>query len=205
MAIGSIPSKKLYVDEGIIDDDFGDNVITRRTNAYLLISGGDLYPSRPSWSISAGTGVTASGGKMIMEAETEVTITGNLEVGEWTFWFSYAGSTSTNFSYFYFNYSDSNHHGEIKNDADGNVTVFLKTGNGTGRDIITATGDGHNGTTEGIFRLTRDASGNYELFIDETSEGTATDSSITATSSYKISNPIASTDDLKVHRVRIRV
>lgn len=182
-----------------LEDDFGDNALSGRTNAdsgafhYQEVPNqpGDTLVGRyrPEWTAENGSPGADNGSLALPAGDTTmqmVSLASTFVTGEWVFdqWFSTSPSTNatawTLFSqsktisrnrlipgYFIalLNGSDFNFY---KEDSSNTTTKLIDASRSSGE------------TTQATFRTTRDNNGNWEIFEDGTSNGTATDTTYTS-------------------------
>jgi hypothetical protein len=195
-----------------IHDDWEDNkAVTSRDNrattpASILGANQFAQKFRPLWTTVGGT-TTCSAGKLISnEAADRVKITSTFMVGTWEINFRFTATAGGDDLMFYFIYVDSSnwYAVRINNDTAGPFYKLRKKVTGTESDIISSTLTPN--TIEHTCKLTRDASGNFELFFDGVSKGTATNNEISSSSELhlaKVDTVVAGSskelDNLKVY------
>lgn len=176
---GEITSRTYY-----IEDDWGDNALSGRTDP---TSGPWFYqpvPSqpgdallgryRPEWDVLSGSPSASSGVLTVPSTTNDPALhtDAQMAAGTWKIDFSYAGTSGTNSSQFT----------PIEGETTGRW-MTLNPHQGTGdyklnvnaTDIISATWSPN--TNWHTAQCDRSDGGSYEIFLDGTSKGTATDSS----------------------------
>jgi len=171
-----------------IEDDWDDNALSGRTNpskdVYYSIteSGtGDLLKGvyRPRWRnvvpifTSNSGNISAVNSELSLNTESAAATSSNVDVGSWKhdFRLSSSGNT-TNIGARQIHQDDNNHVYTIAR-ADGTNYKLYKKVSGSNFKIISATWP--NDTSWHTHELTRSSYGEYELFFEATSKGTATD------------------------------
>jgi len=174
---------------GIIGDDWEDNKLASRDNAATVATAlGKIYQSfRPEWTVEAGT-VTAEGGNMKLTTE-DAKVSCSSSVVTATFKSNQksdnCGSSNMGILWDFICKDDSNEYTVYFQfeSAEGSDDDFQlrKTVGGSESVIINSLWTVDLNWHE--IKVTRDTSGNFELFLDGVSKGTVTDTDVT-TSSY---------------------
>jgi len=170
---------------GYLADDWEDNKLTNRDRAATLATTFDriFQKFRPEWDTVSGT-PEVSNGRLFFDNSLEMQVPSDFVVGAWQFKFEWSESSDTDESYCFirFMYVDDDNTYFLKLDA----FVSAETRNGLGK-IVNGVGSGLLSFAidlgEHTIKITRDSDGNFEVFYDGVSKGTATDTNIT-TSNY---------------------
>jgi len=167
-------SRPFYADYEIYDE-WGDNKLTGRTPHMMggILKGimSAFVKARPEWTTVSGT-PSASEGRLILPIASEVKTPTIFFVGTWEIHFNYddiptAGGgfpllwTEGGASYYAISWLEAVD--EVRLDHTGTATIIS--------GILPADTGVH------IFKATRDAAANWELFADNVSQGTANDPS----------------------------
>jgi hypothetical protein len=188
-------------------DDFGDGTLTGRTDPitgkYVSPVDGaadSLY--RPEWSQLGSPSV--SGGVLSLSAGDStpqgVNLSTDVSVGEWSFEFEFSSDPTASGLYYRIIRQDGNNQIRVEVFNDGNIKI-QKVDGGTISTLISGTWGSD--TSTHTLRATRDQRGNMELFLDGTSQGTATDSFLPSIGDLEIANltdSAVSVDDVEVRR-----
>lgn len=162
-------------------DDWGDSALTGRTNPVTgqYVSGADgklrsFY--RPEWTTENGS-PSASGGSLVLpdgsETRQSVERDTNFSVGEWTFQFERQSAASEGLLLLYI--ARESGQNEVRLDIEqGGAFELVEKDSDTVTTIISTTWPDDEQPHE--VSVTRDSLGNWELFFDGTSQGTAASS-----------------------------
>jgi len=190
-----------------IYDDWDDNELTDRslgttTTNYNLLRAKFF---RPSWATESGS-PSASDGVLVLPSSTtvqSVSTFSDFTVGTWEFDFKWANTTATQYDRNYImklSGEDTGYRARANND--GSMCNLDEVSTGTPTTIIDNTWA--EDTDWHTLKTTRDSDGNFELFLDGASKGTATDTTHTTSDQIWIrddGNNVAErhVDNLKVH------
>lgn len=190
--------------DNYIEDDWDDNALTERAGSekdvyynYGTGGAGDLLKGvyRPRWNTESGS-PTANDGEFELSPGNntlqKAATPSNLTTGEWSYNVQYQGGTvsqRTSLTLFANSFTDAAHtyqdsYSVVYDDTDG-VRLQVNDG-GSITTLITYTTDANTNTRS--VRVTRDSYGSWEMFVDGTSRGTATDTKITESKIMAIGN-----------------
>jgi|Deesub1362A_J573_1020465.scaffolds.fasta_scaffold00348_79 hypothetical protein len=205
--------KKQYILRGPeyhIYDDFDDLDLERRSPGILLLDDKLLIAKqlRPAWTVTAGLSINSGKLRATGSADGYFSNTFNgSNGGVWELKFQRVavGGTDNYTLFAYFMYEDSSNYYVlyIQNKSTSPAVLLVKNQAGGGdTTLISFTWDSD--TNEHTLKLTRDSSGNWELFYDGVSKGTATDSWLPSNpTQFKITSGInlgtMDLDDIKVY------
>ncbi|MDI6903815.1 MAG: hypothetical protein QMC77_08800 [Methanocellales archaeon] len=198
---------------GELFDDFSDNKYKDRdarrlrvhcaTPINLHIKGKD----RPEWTVTGGSW-DASAGYLYnagsSTADQQIQTPSTFVVGTWEYDLLVEKDTSDPLQAHFMWVDANNYMGHDHRGATTDVVRLWKIVAGTATVLISTA----MGLVAGVYethKITRDSSGNYEIFIDGVSKGTATDVAITSSNKFQFSNPKTSTpsacriDNVKVY------
>lgn len=189
-------------------DDFADNGFSNRTGSQTgQYPDPSLGPSknyrgyvRPRWR-SAGGSPTVSNGELVLppgDTTTQIAVAENiaLETGTWEFDFQF--SSTPGFSHrFDFIREDGSNVWFIESQSGGGF-VLKKYEAGALNTVIS--GSWSPDTSPKTCKVTRDESGNWELFVNGTSQGTATDTFLPDGQRIRVVNQ--NTSELTVSEIR---
>ncbi|WP_276301104.1 hypothetical protein [Halorussus lipolyticus] len=191
-------------------DDFEDGSLRdrvgRRTGQYVSSDEpGRVYAGveRPIWKTGDGSPSVSNGALEMPAADTTnqfvVATPYRFEVGTYEFTFQFSSTPSTGRVRFEFLTETAAKWVQIIVDPDG--TLRLERNDGTGKTTIIS-GSWNGDTNQHTAKATRDESGNYELFVDGTSQGTASDTYLPNAKRVRLINTSDAT--VSIDRVKIR-
>ena len=180
-------------------DDWNDNKITSRDNAATTETGftdrfGKIF--RPEWSQVSGT-TTVSNGRIVLNENNEKIQTSSTQVtGTWEYDFQLDSTGGGDYEAILQFMHDGTDYYQLSVMDDGHIDL-QKTGSHLTTPSWSVDTDTH------TLKLTRDSSGNMEIFLDGASLSTTTNNDITSSSNMYISNGNNSetsyVDNLKVY------
>lgn len=168
-------------------DDWDDNKLSGRAKKLKMKNSKVVfaYKFRPEWSVVSGT-PTVSNGRLYLDNDSQLQIPSDFAVGTWRFKFEWTDSAAADTSqcrikfmyvdadnayYFQTDAVLSSSHNGLKKIVGGSITDLIMFGVDLGEHTI---------------KITRDSSGNFEIFYDGASQGTTTDTDITSTNYFNI-------------------
>jgi len=162
---------------GVIGDDWDDNKLTSRDNAATVATALDkiVQTFRPEWTVKAGT-ITVANSRVEGDASgTNEVQTSSLSITEGTWEVDIIVLATGHTQLIYFIYQDIDNHYHAGNSTPGGTRAWYlyKYEGGAGSELILSSWTEATGTY--ALKVTRDSSGNFELFVDGNSKGTATD------------------------------
>ena len=185
-------------------DDWDDSKLTSRDGAGTTSTGfTNLFAQkdkfRPEWATGAGS-PAASGGELVLALSASVTTPSTFVTGtwEWLVRHSATGGNNAFKCYFLGENGDTSSYAYV-HEHSGTIVLWVTTdGNIISGGIVTQP------TTNKAYKVTRDSSGNFEIFFDGVSKGTATNTRYTSSVEMRIRNahtagPTIYVDDLKVY------
>lgn len=191
-----VPSLKIY-------DGFKDNLLTGRDKKYpsdIPVNIDCLF--RPEWTTESGS-PSASNKQLVMPAGNttlqKVTAPSNASEGTFECQFTVTAATTTGGLALQFIYADANNSWRIRVVYNGTYALTKKVG-GTETDVVSSTWP--NDTAQHTAKFTRDSGGNFELFLDGISKGTATDTFLPSAIDVALGHSLDSEvhiDSLKVY------
>lgn len=193
-----------YTSDYQIADDWGDNLLSGRSNSGQKLIALPTDPTvmvrcesfRPVWTILTGT-PTATGGQLVLGSTPDsVSCPSTIVTGTWTCKVALTSTASGSFA-LRFLYQDTNNYYQLLLAATGPFNL-IKDDAGTTTTIITATWTPD--TSVHTITATRDASGNFEIFLDGTSMGTVTDAFLPTVANIVLynSSPTADVSGIEV-------
>ena len=183
-------------------DDWDDNKLTSRDGVGTTSTGftnefAQKNKFRPEWTTVTGT-PSASGGVMVLQS-AEVSTPSTFAVGSWEIKYQFASNSDTvTRPIEIYNDSSNFYWLRIDDDSQGTDWDVYKTIAGAGAVLIDTSAS--NDIAQHTTKLTRDSSGNFEIFLDGVSKGTATNTEITSFTEYHVIGGTDSCnfDDLKI-------
>ena len=161
---------------GYIGDDWEDNKLSSRDKAATVATSFDkiFQTFRPEWTVKAGT-ITVASGRVEGDAAgiNEVQTSSSITEGTWEVDIIILATGSHQLICII--YQDDNNFYEAGNTTPGGTRSWClrKYEGGTITDLIQSSWTEATGTYR--LKVTRDSSGNFEMFVDGASMGTATD------------------------------
>lgn len=176
---------------GIIGDDWEDNKITSRDNAATVATALDkiFQTFRPDWSTNGDVSV-ASGHVTLANTDAGLIISFDKVVSLAQLKLAFQDTSGNNRQEFRF-MSDSNNipnnsnNWQLRTTCAGDFDLY-KYVSGSGTNVISSTWTAN--TAWHTIKATRDADGNWEIFFDGTSKGTAIDTWLPTINYLTISN-----------------
>ncbi len=180
-------------------DDFGDNKYSNRDRVKQNIGGINrrsrfsttCYPKRPEWTVESGTWSVSAGRltKNKVAAQEVIYCTSPTAYGTWQWNFQFDAITNWGILQPYFIYVDATHHYFLFHGNDSEApdwNFMLKGRNGGAEYIIINPANVNATTTLNTAKITRDKSGNWEIFYNGVSKGTSTDNNVTTSTYFRI-------------------
>ena len=174
---------------GIIGDDFDDNKLTNRDKSAAVATTLDIIVQilRPEWTTAAGTPAVSTG-ILALGASVDMYFPSSIDTGAWEWRLMAQNHSGVGGDDYYINFI----YQDASNTLDVNYNPSSSTGNGLEKDVAgTKTsliaGALQTANTWNNYKVTRDANGNFEYFINDVSQGTATDTFLPAIASFRIS------------------
>lgn len=175
-----------------ISDDWDDNALTGRTNPETGAfphpnddkHAGDILVGmyRPEWTVDGGTPSVTSGHLVIDSSGEELSTASEANIGSWEHTFNW--STNDGSGEYRFTFLSTVKRGVLAGNGDGYYVRcqnpsggsydLQRSDAGTRSNVVTSTWAADTGVIHSS-RADRDPYGNFELFYDGTSQGTATD------------------------------
>ena len=161
---------------GYIGDDWEDNKLSSRDKAATVATALDkiFQTFRPEWTVKAGT-ITVASGRIEGDAAgaNEVQTPSSITEGTWEVDIIILATGAGQIIGFIYQ-DDDNRYTAGNSTPGGTRSWFLrKCEGGTSTDLIQSPWTEATGTYR--LKVTRDSSGNFEMFVDGVSKGTATD------------------------------
>jgi hypothetical protein len=178
---------------GVIGDDWQDNKITSRDKAATVATTFDkiFQNFRPGWTQVSGT-TTCTGGQVVLDQTSEeINISTTFMVGTWEldFKFSEIGTGGTWYS-FYLDFiaidSSNSYYLLAAPDTDAGENWYRMYKRIASTDTAIIAGTWTPDINLHTSKVTRDGSGNFEIFLDGTSKGTVTNTEITSSSLLRL-------------------
>jgi len=191
-------------------DDWGDNLLTNRENSGSgLVSGPGLAVRRcknyrPEWTTESGSPSATDERLYLPQSATAqaISVPSTFTEGAWESDFRFTNTTATQWLADYIMRISGEDTGYLLNHAnDGSAYRIQKRITGTLTNLIDVTWA--EDTDWHVQKGTRDADGNFELFLDRVSKGTATDTDITSSDKLWLEN--GSQDVSASYRDNLRV
>jgi len=161
---------------GYMGDDWNDNKLTSRDNAATVATALDkiFQTFRPEWTVISGT-ITTANSRVEGDASGSNKVQTSSSITEGTWEVDIIVLATGSYQNIYFIYQDSSNHWIAGNSTPGGTRAWhvRKVASDSETDIIQSNWTEATGTY--ALKVTRDSSGNFELFVDGTSKGTATD------------------------------
>jgi len=176
-----------------IYDDFGDNKLVDRTLDTLVLKDGIFQNPRPEWTVKGGS-PSVSDGKLILPDSSstiqKIETSSTFIVGVWELVFNYdTAPTQGGLSVFPM-YQDSENYYRFKNNNEHDAIELFKMEDFSGSTLI-STPPAVADTNIHTLKCSRDSSGNWELFLDGSSLGTAQASWIPSTFNIRIESSMS--------------
>lgn len=193
----------VYSGEYYLFDDWKDNLLTsRRWDDKMVFPVSELDKYRPDWTTESDS-PSASGGVLVLPdgstTAQQVSTASGFTVGTWEKDFTIISATTAGACNLFFIWTDNSNTLRVSIESDDDY-MLVKIDGGTTTILVSSTWDGD--TTQHTTKVTRDANGNFELFYDGVSQGTATDTFLPSTRDLSFLNNADSEvdiDNLKVY------
>jgi len=174
---------------GCFYDDFGDNKLSDRDN-FVAMFESIFGVGRPEWTVEEGS-PSVSDGELILPAGNttpqRVSTPCKITSGVWEIGFKFMTAPSSGSFRMSLIYQNGSNYYILYNDILSNKILLHKREAGSISDPISHTGAVKD-TDYHVIKVTRDSSGNWEIFLDGTSIGTTTDSFVPTPTVIDISN-----------------
>jgi len=192
---------------GYLGDDWWDNKLTLRDRATKLPTTFNKIFSyfRPEWSVQQGNPTATNHRLEFSDRAERVSTMSNFTAGKWRIEV-YNDGTDTNDGYiirfmvidddnFYCVYVDAN--------SAGDTYKLKKIKDGAETDLISLSWGGLTGWH--THEIVRDENGNFEIFLDGASKGTATDEDITSSNEIRLSGKDDATGAVTLYMKNLEV
>ena len=189
---------------GYLYDDFRDNKYSSR-DMILISSNRTLKQLLPEWNVKSGSPSVANQQLILPtgnSTEQRVSVVSGITTATWEFKFKHNATPTTGKIRFYIMYEDANNYYALVFDKSDNNLKLIKNQGGTESTLISTKYYGlYNPVLFQEIKITRNSYGDWELFVNNASKGTATDTWLPETKTIEISN----TTDVTVYIDYIKV
>ena len=161
-------------------DDFDDNLINGRNNIisfkHLLKGNLTVTNFRPEWEQVSGTTIPLNNAVVFDEAGEHIKTPSTFAVGTWEITMNLSVLNNNDGLKFSFMYIDADHYYilYIAKGSTGTAQYYLKEKHGAGAETNIILGIWSLDLLTHTFKVTRNASGDFEIFEDGVSKGTVT-------------------------------